>query len=67
MARVAEKSLVTTVPALRLELPGPTHAGICVRPREMGTVYHCTVAQRKAERAFNRGLERDRVVVGSVV
>ncbi len=66
MACVVEKSPVTTVPALRLELPYPTAAPICARPAEMGTVYHCTAAQRTAERAFNRALERERGVMGNV-
>jgi hypothetical protein len=59
MACVTEKSLVATSPVLRLELPYSAGARICVRPRDIGTVYHCTAAQRNAERAFNRALARE--------
>jgi hypothetical protein len=59
MTCVTEKSLVATPPVLRVELPCPTGARICVRPRDVGTVYHCTAAQRNAERAFNRALARE--------
>src|SRR5262245_2943776 len=48
MACVTEKSPVVTQPGLRLEFPSARDAD--------GTVYHCTVAQRKAERAFNRAM-----------
>jgi hypothetical protein len=59
MACVTEKSLIATSPVLRLELPYPTGTRICLHPRDMGTVYHCTVAQRKAQRAFNRAFARE--------
>lgn len=62
MACVTEKSRVVTPPALRLELLSPPGA----RPREAGTVYLCPVAQRRAERAFNRGLALERGVAGNV-
>jgi hypothetical protein len=55
MACVTDKSPAVTPPVLRLELPYPP-----------GTVYHCTAAQRWAERAYNRGLELERGVAGNV-
>jgi hypothetical protein len=53
MACVTDNSPAVTSPILRLELPYPNPCGI-------GTVYHSTAAQRRAERAYNRGLDLER-------
>jgi hypothetical protein len=60
MICMTKRSLVATPAIRRVELEYLSDGGIRVPSREFGTVYHGTIAQRKAERAFNRALARER-------
>ena len=59
MPGTIETAPVAIPPIHRIPCASPRELRICVHPLEVGTVYRCSVAQRNAERAFNRALARE--------
>jgi hypothetical protein len=59
MPRTIETAPVAMPLIRRILCASPPELRICVHPLEVGTVYRCSVAQRNAERAFDRALARE--------
>jgi hypothetical protein len=59
MPGTIETALAAIPPIRPIPCASPRELRICVHPLEVGTVYRCSVAQRNAERAFNRALARE--------
>ena len=59
MPGTIETAAVAIPPIRRIPCASPHELRIWVHPLEVGTIYCCSVAQRNAERAFNRAFARE--------